>query len=39
MSTTVLDGVDLSGRSVEICSETGEILMTVSYRDAITLQG
>ncbi|MFN7024645.1 MAG: DUF6894 family protein [Pseudorhizobium sp.] len=36
MSTAMLEGRDISARSIEICNRDGEVLLTVAFRDAIT---
>jgi hypothetical protein len=36
MSAAILEGRDISGRSVEICNGADEILLTVPFRDAIS---
>jgi|EndMetStandDraft_4_1072995.scaffolds.fasta_scaffold430401_2 hypothetical protein len=35
MSEAVRNGWDISGRSINICSGTGDILMTINFSDAI----
>jgi hypothetical protein len=35
MSDAVLLGQDISSRRVEICNEAGDVLLTVSFKDAI----
>jgi len=39
MSGAVLEGRDISGRSVEICNESGEILMIVPFAASISRDG
>ncbi|MDR9780970.1 DUF6894 family protein [Rhizobium redzepovicii] len=36
MSTAILDGRDVSGRSIEICNEAGETLLVLPFREAIS---
>lgn len=35
MSAAILEGWDISGRSINICGEAGHVLMRVAFRDAI----
>jgi hypothetical protein len=35
MSAAVLDGRDISQRQIEICGESGDILLVVRFTDAI----
>lgn len=35
MSDAILDGRDISGRSIEICDATGDILRTVLFKSAL----
>ncbi|WP_184656030.1 DUF6894 family protein [Rhizobium soli] len=35
MSAAILEGRDISARSIEICNEEGEVLLTIAFRDAI----
>ncbi|UVC12526.1 hypothetical protein IHQ71_30275 (plasmid) [Rhizobium sp. TH2] len=34
MSAAMLDGWDISGRSIEICDEAGEVLLRVAFTEA-----
>lgn len=36
MSDAIKGGVDVSGRSIEICGEDGTVLMVVRFREAIS---
>jgi hypothetical protein len=36
MSDAVRQGRDISGRSVEICNEAGDVLIVVAFREAIS---
>jgi hypothetical protein len=35
MSAAMLEGRDISARSIEVCNEDGEVLLSVAFRDAI----
>jgi len=36
MSAAVLEGRDISGRSIEICNEAGDVLLVVPFSEALT---
>jgi len=35
MSAAVLEGLDISGRSIHICGEAGDVVLKVAFADAI----
>lgn len=35
MSSAILDGLDISGRHINICNEIGETLLVVEFADTI----
>jgi hypothetical protein len=35
MSAAILEGDDISGRSIEICNETGNVLFILPFADAV----
>jgi hypothetical protein len=35
MSAAILEGDDISGRSIEICNEAGELLFTLPFSETI----
>jgi hypothetical protein len=37
MSAAILDGRDISARHIEVCNETGDVLMRIPFTDAITV--
>jgi hypothetical protein len=38
MSIAILEGIDVSGRKIEITDKDGEVLLVLSFRDAITAE-
>jgi hypothetical protein len=37
MSAAILEGRDISARHIEVCNETGDVLMRIPFTDAITV--
>jgi hypothetical protein len=38
MSTALLEGWDISERSIQICGDTSEVILTVAFRDTVRRQ-
>jgi hypothetical protein len=36
MSAAIRQGRDISGRSMEVCNEAGDVLMIIAFREAIS---
>jgi hypothetical protein len=39
MSMAILEGRDISGRTIEVTSEDGEVVLVLAFRDAVTIEG